>query len=279
MTDTSEVHELLIARLTSRAMLDEEDQEAVRRLSIHLRGYRPHARIVREGDRPNTCGFIVSGFACRTKMTATGERQIVALLMPGDLINLQQIVLPRADHDVQALTSMQVGDIASTHLQELAQDRASIGRALWIDTLIEGSIVRELLLNNGRRDALQRLAHQLCEFAHRLAMSVGPSLSFDLPLTQEQLGDMTAMTGIHVNRTLKKLRDLGIITRTGRTFVINDWQALARQAMFTPNYLHLDAIGAASARAAHDAFSGFGVRWAPGAVLRRTVPAIKNDQA
>ena len=90
------------------------------------------------------------------------------------------------------------------------------------------------------RDARTRIAHLLCEFAVRLeASSFGERFSYELPITQEQLGDATALTPVHVNRTLMKLEEDGLIKRTKRVITIGDWTELAKTADFEPRYLHL----------------------------------------
>ena len=42
---------------------------------------------------------------------------------------------------------------------------------MWVDTLIDSSIFREWIMNIGRRDARERLAHIFCEFALRLEIA------------------------------------------------------------------------------------------------------------
>ncbi len=97
-------------------------------------------------------------------------------------------------------------DIDRTELQELAFRRTRVGRALWADALVEASAHREWTLNVGRRDARQSIAHLSCEFALRMkAAGLEDGERYDLPLTQEQIGDSVGPTSVHVNRTLKAL--------------------------------------------------------------------------
>jgi CRP-like cAMP-binding protein len=113
--------------------------------------------------------------------------------------------------------------------------------AMWYETLVEGSIFREWVLNIGRRDARTRIAHLLCEFAMRLEVAqLGQPTDYELPITQEQLADAVALTAVHVNRTLKRLEQEGLITRTRRFISIVDWKELIKVADFEPRYLHLD---------------------------------------
>ena len=102
-------------------------------------------------------------------------------------------------------------------------------------------IFREWIANVGRRDARTRIAHVLCEFALRLKLSgLGEQTGYQLPMTQEQLGDVTGLTSVHVNRTLKSLEADGLIERISpRAITIGDWKKLADAGDFDSNYLHL----------------------------------------
>ena len=116
---------------------------------------------------------------------------------------------------------------------------------MWIDTLIDASIFREWIMNVGRRDARERLAHIFCEFALRLeSAGMGSTTGYELPMTQEQLADATGLTAVHVNRTLKAMDAEGLIKRERRFILIPDWEKLRTVAGFSELYLHLDQVAA-----------------------------------
>jgi CRP-like cAMP-binding protein len=109
---------------------------------------------------------------------------------------------------------------------------------------VEEAIAREWITNVGQRDAAERMAHLFCEIFIRLrAVGLTNGHSCELPITQEQLGDATGMTNVHVNRTLQALREQGLIILKGKTLTIPDLEALQRAALFNANYLHLDRAG------------------------------------
>jgi len=197
--------------------------------------------LVWDGDRPQNCCLLLSGFAYRHKHAGNGGRQIVSIHMKGDLVDLQNSLLGTADHNVQMLTAGEVALIPVEAIRRLAFHNPAVGMAMWYETLVEGSIFREWVLNIGRRDARARIAHLLCEFALRLQVAeLGERTNYELPITQEQLADAVALTPVHVNRTLKKLEQDGLITRTKRMITIVDWTKLVKVADFEPRYLHLD---------------------------------------
>ncbi|MDB5702402.1 MAG: Crp/Fnr family transcriptional regulator [Sphingomonadales bacterium] len=229
----------VIRKLERRHPLSPVDREALAALPMTVREVKAATYLVREGDQPEHCCILLSGYAHRHKLTKEGSRQIVSIHMAGDMIDLQQVLLSRADHNVQTLTRATVGTVATDCLKNLALARPQIAEAFWRDTLIDASIFREWVLNVGRREAPARIAHLLCEFGTR---SEGAGLSdcgrFELPMTQEQLADATGMTPVHVNRTLQYLGAQGLIERKMRSINVVDWQNLKRVAGFQDNYLH-----------------------------------------
>lgn len=232
--------EPLLRKLESWHPLKPDERRTVLELPHFLRNLEPHQVLIWDGDRPQQTCMIVKGFACRHKVAGNGARQILSIHMKGDLIDLQNSLLGVADHNVQMITAGTVAFIPVEAVREIAYRIPSVGMAMWYETLVEGSIFREWLLNVGRRDAFTAVAHLLCELALRMEKAeLGHSASYELPLTQEQLADAVGLTAVHVNRTLMRLEEQGHIRRTKRHITIDDWHTLAKVADFQPRYLHL----------------------------------------
>jgi CRP-like cAMP-binding protein len=229
-----------VEQLEAVTPLSAEDRLAILQLPMRLRHLDAGAYIVREGDIPKHCVILIDGFAVRQKLTGQGERQILALCIPGDAIDFQNMFLNISDHAVQMLTRSIVGDIPREAFQELVMSRPAVGAAVIHSTLVESSILREWVVNVGQRDARARISHILCEFAVRLeARGLANGEEFELPMTQEQLADATGLTPVHVNRVLKTLQADGLINRHRRNIKFADWHALREVADFNRRYLHL----------------------------------------
>lgn len=242
MSSTEDVFDRVIRKLERLATIDDEDRAAIRELPFKTRVVGANQVLVREGARVTTCAVLLSGYACRHKTTSEGARQIVAFAMPGDLLDVDQLLLARADHTLQTITEATIAWVPEADLRRLLRERPCVGEALWRDTLIDGSICREWVLNVGRRDAKSRIAHILCEFAARRdAAGLGSPERFELPMTQEQIGDATGLTSIHVNRMLQELARDGVIARDKRQIEITDWRRLCSIGGFDPAYLHAAA--------------------------------------
>lgn len=233
--------EPLVSKLAYRVQLDAADRAAILALPFTVKLIERHHYVVREHDVATHSCLMLSGYSIRSKTVASGNRQIVSVHMKGEMVDLQNSLLERADHSVQMLTPSKVAMIPREAVIKLAMDRPIVARAMWVDTLVDASIFREWIANVGRRDARTRISHLLCEFALRLKVAgIGEETLYELPMTQEQLGDATGLTSVHVNRTIKALEADGLIERTDpRSIQIGDWRRLAAAGDFDSNYLHL----------------------------------------
>jgi CRP-like cAMP-binding protein len=228
-----------IQKLGRNGTLTADDISALRALPMRPRDVKAGTYLFRDGDEPSQCCILISGYANRHKLTTDGARQIVSVHLRGDIIDLHQLLLKKADHSVQTLTNATLGVLPIREMQNLARERPNIGEAFWRDCFIDASAAREWIVNVGRRDAPARVAHLLCEFGTR-SESAGLSRDgkFELPMTQEQLADATGLTPVHVNRTLQRLGTQGLIVRTIRSINVVNWQGLKLVAGFQTAYLH-----------------------------------------
>jgi CRP-like cAMP-binding protein len=229
----------LLRRLNKVSGLEESDVEAFRSLPIVVRRMEGGGMIVRDGDRPSECCLVVQGFCVRAKSTAAGQRQILSIHIPGEIPDLQSLHLHVMDHDLVALVPSTLGFINHTALRALTRARPNVAELLWRDTLIDSAIFREWIVNVGQRPAPNRFAHMVLELRERLAI-VGKveGASFEMPLTQEQLGEAMGITPVHANRIVRQLRDEDVLDfHRGRVTVLDE-RRLQKLADFDRRYLH-----------------------------------------
>jgi CRP-like cAMP-binding protein len=235
--------ETMLRKFERRAPLSAGDRAALLRLPFRLQKMEAGKYIVREGSTATTSTLILSGYAIRQKGTSDGARQIVSVHIPGDFVDLEGAFLATSDHNIQALTRCELAVVPVQAILALVAEHPMIAQAMWVDTLVDGSIFREWVLNVGRRDARERIAHLLCEFSRRLEVAgLGNKDGYELPMTQEQLADATGLTSVHVNRTLKAMDAEGLVVRNRRHIHIPDWERLRDVAGFNELYLHLEQV-------------------------------------
>lgn len=230
----------LFLKLNCRDQIAEEERQALIDRIGPLVRFRANADLVREGDRPDHSTLLVNGFTTRYRVLKRGQRQITAIHVPGDFVDLHSFPLKEMDHSVGALTDCDVVTVSHRALVEITEQYPHLTRLLWLSTLLDGAIHREWLVGIGRRSATQQLAHLVCEFFERLRIvDLVDGMRFHFPVTQVQLADVLGMSAVHVNRTLQELRGQRFFTWEGPMISITDWDGLQRFAEFDPLYLHV----------------------------------------
>jgi len=237
---TETVHPL-IRKLEQRDTLSPEERAVLEKAPSRLKEFERGEDLVREREEPSDSTLLVDGWAARYKTLPDGRRQILALHIPGDFIDLHSFPLKVQDHSVFALTPCKVALIPHNTLREITENHAHLTRLLWLSTLIDGAIMREWLLSAGRREASEHMANLLCETWMRLkTLGLTWDHTFQFPLTQAELGDCLGVSTVHTNRVIQELRGKGLITWKGDWVEITDWDGLCNLADFDPTYLHLD---------------------------------------
>ncbi|HEV2596227.1 MAG TPA: Crp/Fnr family transcriptional regulator [Sphingomicrobium sp.] len=232
---------LFLKRLRRRSALTVEEQAAIHKLNGRKHSYAAHTDIVAPGETVESACLVANGFVGRYDQRLDGQRQVTALYVPGDMCDLHSVVAPKASWSITAVTPATVVRVPHRQLRDLCVKYPSIALAFWRDGTADASIFAKWVGNLGRKSAKERITHLFCEMGLRLeAAGLGSRTSFELPITQSQLGDATGLTGVHVNRTLQDIRTKGLMSFSqGRTDIPN-WDALAATAEFDPAYLMLE---------------------------------------
>jgi CRP-like cAMP-binding protein len=229
-----------IARIRVRHRLDAVEEQAIRSVIGSARDVPARQTFIEAGTRLDHSILILDGLAARYKDLRDGQRQITALHVPGDFADLHSFTLKRLDHSLIALTDCRTAAVPHARIAELVEQFPRIGRLYWFSTNLDASMHREWVLSMGIRDALARIAHLFCELQVRFQLvGLGDADGYMLDLSQAELGECCGLTSVHVNRSLRRLREMGVLTfRAGRV-AITDAAALQRIAEFDPDYLYL----------------------------------------
>ena len=231
---------LFLRRLLLRSRLTREEQDAIMALDGQLLVAPPRTDIIVPGQRVTFACLVVEGMTGRFDQMADGRRQTVAFYLAGDMCDLPSVVLPTAGWGIGALTASIVLQVPHSALRNVAERYPSIAMAFWRDTVADAAGLAKAAANIGRKDAQARLAHLFCEMGVRTEQAgLGAIDRYRLPVSQEQLGDATGLTPVHVNRTLRALREAGAMTFRGGLVEITDPARLRSIAEFDPTYLLL----------------------------------------
>ena len=142
------------------------------------------------------------------------------------------------DHAIAALTPTKVAMMSHLQFDELVKARPVLAQALWGTTLVDEAILRAWIVNLGRRDARERLAHLFCELHLRMRQVEREEEDrFEFPLTQIEIADALALTPVHTNRMIQLLRKMGLIELHKQALTILNLDGLRTIAGFDPSYL------------------------------------------
>lgn len=225
-----------------RGDLTSVDQDALEDAIGSVTTYGPREEMVQHGVEIHQSMLLVEGYVCRYMDGLDGDRQLVALHVPGDFVDLHGLPLRRLDHDIASLTEAKVALFPHPVLSDLIVERPNLGRMLWFSTLLDAAMHREWIFRLGRLGAIGRVAHFFAEIGRRLQMvELSDGCSFHLPLQQSDLAEACGITPVHANRVLRELRERGIVTFKGGEVQVSDLSALHAVAEFNDGYLYPSA--------------------------------------
>ena len=224
-----------------RFRLSEAEKDALEASVERVETLPARTIVTSRGQRVRYSTLLLDGTMCRYMDARDGFRQLVALQVAGDFIDLHGFPLEVLDHDVGTLTESRIAVFPHARIEALMERMPHLARWLWRSTLLDAALHREWIFRLGRLDAVGRVAHLLTEIYFRLA-AVGRAgdMSFPLALTQQDLGEACGLTSVHVNRTLRRLREEGLADFSRGKVTIMDLPRLSRVAEFDPDYLYLD---------------------------------------
>jgi CRP-like cAMP-binding protein len=230
-----------LQRLTSRSVLTDQEQGIILGLRGRAAQVRANEDFIGLGERVDHVSLIVEGLVGRFDQNSEGGRQITAIHVPGDMVDLHSVVQPTATSAHQALSGATILCIPHRAIREATAEHPALAEALWRDCMVDAAILSQWVVNVGRRNGKSRVAHLLCEMATRLCKPIPKgSFSFPFRVTQRHLADATGLTIVHVNRVLRALREDGLADVRRPEVVVLDWDGLIKAGEFDPHYLQND---------------------------------------
>lgn len=218
--------------------LSDEERSALNRLYHKTRRVAAGKDLIRQGQKGQTAYLLIDGWACSYKLIQDGGRQVVNIQVPGDFLGLRSVLFHTADHSVETITDTIVCEIGTKDLLESFATLPRLATAiLWTVSRDEAMVVEHLVCV-GRRSALQRVAHFLLELGARLSLvGLGSQNGYSCPLNQYVLADTLGLTPVHLNRVLRRLREIGLVTVRCGDVVFDDFDRLVDLAEFDSGYL------------------------------------------
>lgn len=237
--------QFLFRRMRCSAQVPDDAEAVIAAVFSATERVREYRIVLRRGQKVDQSLLVVDGYLCRFRDFDNGTRQITALYLPGDFVDLASYTLGRTDQDILALTNCTLAVAPHHAIGGALQTRPQLASLLWLLTNIDSNINREWELSLGQRNALERTAHLFCELHMRLGLvGLADRDSFSLPFTQVELSQCLAISPVHTNRVLRELRERNLLQFARRAVQIENPQALQKLAGFDPAYLHVGEAAA-----------------------------------
>jgi len=232
-TDSTILRAPLVARLERLVDLTDGEREYLQHIQSDFTKVHDGNDIVSAGHTYRCFYILNRGMAIRYKVLHDGRRQILNLILPGDLIGYPGCLFDYSLYSIASLGEVIVCSVPHDDILTLFRRQPRLGAALFWLVGHEATMFAEHLVGVGRQTAYERVAHLLLELLVRLqAVGLADERSYCLPLTQEQMADTLGLSAPHVNRTLRRLRDDGLITLDGANLTCIDVATLSRLADF-----------------------------------------------
>lgn len=229
-----------LARLRLRHDISAAEEAAIRGAVSEVRDYPADRTIIHAGEQIGHSTLLLEGLMCRYKDLRGGERQIAEIHVPGDFADLHSYTLKRLDHNILTLTACRVALVPHAKLREIIEAFPNLAFVYWFSTNLDAAIHREWVLSLGRRNAMSRMAALFCELQVRLAIvGLADENSFEFPVDQIELAECLGLTSVHVNRTLRQLREQNLVAFRDKRVTVHNLDGLRRVAEFDPAYLYL----------------------------------------
>lgn len=223
----------LEARLSHHLNLTFSEREALRGLERRERSYDAGEVIIREGDATGCLYIVASGWLHGSVMMKDGDRQILRFYFVGDITTTFSIAWGRSAATLQAVSRSTLFEISKEAFGSLFKRHPLLGALMFAISSSEQVAMADRLTSVSKTNGFTRIATLLLDIRSRLrAVDGSQGSSFELPLTQKDLGDAVGLTKTHVNRSLKALEASGLVERDGRLIRITDTAKLAELVQF-----------------------------------------------
>jgi len=224
-----------VTRLSRLMKLSEADLRSVGLIMESERVVKKREDLIVVGSEYRNLCFVKDGHAIRYKLLRSGKRQILNVILPGDVIGFPVSFFDRSIYSVVAVSDLTYNICPLDSYARLCYEQPQFGLALSWLAAYEAAIYAEHIVDLGRRTPLERLAHFLLEIhARLLAVGHAEKTSFDLPFSQEVMADVLGLSVPHLNRVMQRLRAEGLITSRARLVELTDMASLQTLAHYQP---------------------------------------------
>ncbi|MBT2774514.1 Crp/Fnr family transcriptional regulator [Halomonas sp. ISL-60] len=234
----NEENSCIIKHFSHYCSLSEEEKNLLLSLEESPSNIKSGSLLWEMGDVAKEFCTLKSGWAYSYRHMENGDRQILEVFLPGDIIGLREFAFSQRLENVRMIDDGVVCHFPHKRMLDIFRQSLPLTSIMFAISSRQQALMTERLVNLARRSARQKMAHYLYEMYLRLRQT-NPNISnqFRLPLSQEQLADVLGLSPVHVSRTFTALSEDGLVFRDRHHVTIPDLQALSAEGEFDDCYL------------------------------------------
>ncbi len=228
-------------RLEKHLNLTDRERAALARLEENQRKVKRGAMIQRANEPVTELYVLRAGRVMSYVILPDGSRQILRVYFAGDFIGSASTVYRKSPESLVALSDSVLCPFDKHSLRTLLEEHPRVAALMFVLSQMERVALTDRLASLGRSSARARVASFLLDIIDRLRlMDDSITNSFDLKLTQEEIGDAVGLTSVHVNRMIRQMEADGLISRANGRITLLDEAALEEIGHYTNRYTDLD---------------------------------------
>ncbi|HEX2653850.1 MAG TPA: Crp/Fnr family transcriptional regulator [Xanthobacteraceae bacterium] len=225
----------LVTKLSTFMTLSPGDLKSLGNIFEGERSIKKQKDLIVDGVEYKNLCFVRDGYAMRYKLLRNGKRQILSVILPGDVIGFPVSFFERSTYSVVALSDLKINICSLDAYVRLCFERPQFGLVLSWLAMKEAAIYAERIVDIGRRTPVERLVHFLLELHSRLlTIGLAEKTSFNLPISQEVMADALGLSVPHLNRVMQHLRKEKLISNRARLVEFSDISSLQTLAHYQP---------------------------------------------
>lgn len=228
-------------RLAKQVPLSEAEKSALARLEENPRKVKRGSMIQRVNETVTELFVLREGRVMSFVILPDGSRQILRVYFPGDFIGSASTIYSKAPESLIALSDAIVCPFDKQALRRLLDEYPRVAALLFLLSNAERVSMTDRLAALGRTSAKARVASFLLDMFDRLRVTDDSITdSFELKLTQEEIGDSIGLTSVHVNRMIRQMEQEALISRSNGRITLLDMERLEDIGHYTNRHKDMD---------------------------------------
>ncbi|WP_136068614.1 Crp/Fnr family transcriptional regulator [Modicisalibacter radicis] len=228
----------ILANLNQFFPLGENEQQLLKELEKTPHRVTEKQVLWAAGDKVDQLYTLKSGWAYTCRDNLDGARQVVDIVLPGDVLGLRELTFATHLSQAQMITEGVICPFPNHKIIDIIEASTPLTVALLASLSRQESILTERMLMSIHRSARSRIAHFIVETYTRLNRV--RSIDFDsfyLPISQKVLGEILGLTSVHISRSLTSMERERVLIKHRDHIQVLDREKLYEEADFDGSYI------------------------------------------